>query len=167
MSIIQTHHLSRSFGSFTAVDDVSFQVQRRSYFGLLGPNGSGKSTIIRLLCGVMPPSAGSASVLGFDIEREPEEIKRRIGYMSQKFSLYNDLSVIENLDFYGRIYGLNTRQLADRKRVARAYPHRTLCRKAGGQFVWWMETTSGTGLLAHPRALKCCFLMNRRLVSIP
>lgn len=113
--IIQTNHLSRSFGSFTAVDDVSFQVERGAIFGLLGPNGSGKSTIIRMLCGVMPPSAGSASVLGFDIQREPEEIKQRIGYMSQKFSLYNDLSVIENLDFYGRIYGLNTRQLSDRK----------------------------------------------------
>lgn len=115
MSIIDTHNLTRRFGSFTAVDDVSFRVERGAIFGLLGPNGSGKSTIIRMLCGVMPPSGGSASVLGFDIEREPEEIKRRIGYMSQKFSLYNDLSVIENLDFYGRIYGLNAHKLADRK----------------------------------------------------
>ncbi len=114
-SIIQTTNLTRKFGNFTAVDDVSFEVQRGAIFGLLGPNGSGKSTIIRMLCGVMPPSAGSASVLGFDIEREPEEIKRRIGYMSQKFSLYNDLSVLENLDFYGRIYGLNKRQLSGRK----------------------------------------------------
>ncbi len=114
-AIIESTNLTRRFGSFTAVDDVSFRVERGAIFGLLGPNGSGKSTIIRMLCGVMPPTAGAASVLGFDIVRKAEEIKRRIGYMSQKFSLYNDLSVQENLDFYGRIYGLSTRQLADRK----------------------------------------------------
>ncbi len=113
--VIQTSDLTRQFGDFLAVDRVSFSVKRSAIFGLLGPNGSGKSTIIRMLCGVLPPSSGHASVLGFDVVRDAEEIKRRIGYMSQKFSLYNDLSVIENLDFYGRIYGLNSRQLADRK----------------------------------------------------
>ena len=113
--VIETADLSRQFGNFTAVDQVSFAVKRSAIFGLLGPNGSGKSTIIRMLCGVMLPSSGTASVLGIDIARDPEAIKRRIGYMSQKFSLYNDLSVSENLDFYGRIYGLNTSQLERRK----------------------------------------------------
>src|SRR5947207_592696 len=112
--VIQLSHLSRRFGKLTAVDGVSFSVKRGEIFGLLGPNGSGKSTIIRMLCGVLEPSAGSASVLGRDAASESEEIKRSIGYMSQKFSLYADLSVGENIDFYGRIYGLGPSRLAER-----------------------------------------------------
>ena len=96
--VINLSHLSRRFGKLTAVDDVSFTVKRGEIFGLLGPNGSGKSTIIRMLCGVLEPSAGSATVLGFDTVRDAEAVKRRIGYMSQKFSLYTDLSIRENLD---------------------------------------------------------------------
>ena len=115
--VIDVRHLSRRFGSLTAVNDVSFQVRRGAIFGLLGPNGSGKSTIIRMLCGVLPPSSGEASVLGFDASRESEAIKQRIGYMSQRFSLYADLSVRENLEFYGRIYGLNPQRLAERSRA--------------------------------------------------
>jgi ABC transporter DrrB family efflux protein len=112
--VIVVEHLGRRFGKLTAVDDVSFTVRRGAIFGLLGPNGSGKSTIIRMLCGVLEPSAGRASVLGHDAARETEQIKRRIGYMSQKFSLYGDLSVRENIEFYGRIYGLDPARLADR-----------------------------------------------------
>ncbi len=112
--VIELDHLSRSFGDLVAVDDVSLQVRRGAIFGLLGPNGSGKSTIIRMLCGVLEPSSGTATVLGHDSAHEAEAIKRRIGYMSQSFSLYADLSVRENLEFYGRIYQLDTARLRER-----------------------------------------------------
>jgi ABC-type multidrug transport system ATPase subunit len=113
--VIVADHLTRHFGKLVAVDDVSFRVPRAAIYGFLGPNGSGKSTIIRMLCGVLAPTSGSGSVLGFDVASQPELLKRRIGYMSQKFSLYADLSVEENLDFYGRIYGLRGARLRDRK----------------------------------------------------
>ncbi len=113
--VIQAKNLSRRFGPLIAVDDVSFSVRRGAVFGLLGPNGSGKSTIIRMLLGILPPSSGSATVLGFDAYRQSELVKPRVGYMSQQFSLYSDLSVQENLDFYGRIYGLNPQRLTARR----------------------------------------------------
>ena len=115
-AVIAVRQLNRRFGSLVAVHEVSFDVHRGAIFGLLGPNGSGKSTIIRMLCGVLQPSAGSATVLGFDVRQEAESIKRRIGYMSQKFSLYADLSVRENIEFYGRIYGLGRDRLAQRSK---------------------------------------------------
>lgn len=114
-AVVDVRRLSRRFGEFLAVDNVSFQVQRGAIFGLLGPNGSGKSTIIRMLLGVLPSSSGSATVLGCDAALDSEQIKPRVGYMSQKFSLYADLSVEENLDFYGRIYGLDQSLLAQRR----------------------------------------------------
>ena len=113
---IEARNLTRRFGDTTIVDGVSFDVERGTIFGLLGPNGSGKSTIIRMLCGVLAPSGGGATVLEHDAATASEAIKRRIGYMSQHFSMYSDLSVEENLDFYGRIYGLSQERLDVRKR---------------------------------------------------
>ena len=107
--------LTRRFGDFVAVDDISLTVKRGEIFGFLGPNGAGKSTTIRMLCGILPPSSGSGTVAGFDVFTQPEKIKAHIGYMSQKFSLYEDLTVEENLDFYGGIYGLTGALQKERK----------------------------------------------------
>lgn len=112
---IELHGLTKRFGSFTAVDALSFAVPRGSIFGFLGPNGSGKSTCIRMLCGLLQPTGGTATVNGFDIQREPEAVKRSIGYMNQAFSLYRDLTVEENLTFFGGIYGLRGARLKARK----------------------------------------------------
>jgi ABC-2 type transport system ATP-binding protein len=104
--IIETRELSRRFGQLVAVRGISLSVRRGEIFGVLGPNGAGKSTTIRMLCGILDPSSGDGTVVGFDIRREAEEIKRHIGYMTQRFSLYEDLSVVENLAFYAGIYGV-------------------------------------------------------------
>lgn len=112
--MIQCEGLTKRFGHFTAVDQVSFAVARGSIFGFLGPNGSGKSTVIRMLCGLLEPSGGRGRIAGFDVARETEQIKGLIGYMSQKFSLYDELTVRENLLFYGRLYGLKGAGLRQR-----------------------------------------------------
>jgi len=103
---IETSKLTKRFGDFTAVNQVDFYIPKGEVFGLLGPNGAGKTTAIRMLCGIMKPTSGEAAVLGFDIRRQAEQIKQRIGYMSQKFSLYNDLTPGENIGFYTSIYGV-------------------------------------------------------------
>lgn len=107
--------LTRRFGDFTAVDRVTLDVARGEIFGFLGPNGAGKSTTIRMLCGILPPSAGSGTVAGFDIASQSEQIKTQIGYMSQKFSLYEDLTVEENIDFYSGIYRIPAEKKRQRK----------------------------------------------------
>jgi ABC-2 type transport system ATP-binding protein len=115
VTAVEVQHLTRHFGNFTAVDDIAFQVKRGEIFGFLGPNGAGKSTTIRMLCGLLSPTSGTGSVGGFDIFTETEQIKLHIGYMSQKFSLYEDLTVSENIDFYGGIYGLSGSRLEERR----------------------------------------------------
>lgn len=111
---MEATHLTQKFGDFTAVDDVSFDIPKGEIFGLLGPNGAGKTTTIRMLCGILTPTSGKAQVMGFDVARQAEEVKQRIGYMSQKFSLYNDLSVSENLDFYANLYGVPRQKVKSR-----------------------------------------------------
>jgi ABC-type multidrug transport system ATPase subunit len=113
--MIECENLTRRFGHFTAVDHVSLKIAKGSIFGFLGPNGSGKSTVIRMLCGLLGPSEGRASIAGFDVAKQTDEIKNIIGYMSQKFSLYDELTVHENLQFYGRLYGLRGAELAKRR----------------------------------------------------
>jgi ABC-2 type transport system ATP-binding protein len=115
MNAIAVSDLTRTFGDFVAVNHVSFEVERGEIFGFLGSNGAGKSTTIRMLCGLLKPTSGSAMVDGIDVGRDPEAVKRRIGYMSQRFSLYEQLTVDQNIRFFGAIYGLAGRKLEERR----------------------------------------------------
>ena len=115
---IDVRHLTRRFGDFTAVDDLSFRVHAGEVFGFLGSNGAGKSTTIRMLCGLLRPSSGSAQVGGVDVGADPDGVKRRIGYMSQRFSLYEQLTVDQNITFFGGVYGLRGQRLASRRAFA-------------------------------------------------
>jgi ABC-2 type transport system ATP-binding protein len=110
-AVISTDQLTKRFGDFTAVDAISFEVYPGEIFGFLGANGAGKTTAMRMLCGLSIPTSGKATIAGFDVYRQTEKIKKSIGYMSQKFSLYEDLTVLENIRFFGGIYGLTDRQL--------------------------------------------------------
>src|SRR6476659_5156636 len=112
--VIETENLSRRFGHLVAVRDVSLRVKRGEIFGVLGPNGAGKSTTIRMLCGILDPTSGRGTVVGYDIAKDSERIKSRIGYMTQRFSLYEDLTVEENLRFYAGIYGLTRARQRER-----------------------------------------------------
>ena len=114
--VVDVRDLTRRFGSFVAVDRVSFQIPRGAIFGFLGPNGAGKSTTIRMLLGILPVSEGEGHVLGFDIRTSSEEIRARVGYMSQRFSLYEDLTVLENLHFFGGVFGLSGARLDQKVR---------------------------------------------------
>jgi ABC-type multidrug transport system ATPase subunit len=121
--MIECDNLSKRFGHFTAVDNVSLRVERGSIFGFLGPNGSGKTTVIRMLCGILEPTGGTARIGGVDVVRDTDRIKGNIGYMSQKFSLYDELTVAENLLFYGRLYGLRRVALRQRRDELIALTH--------------------------------------------
>ena len=117
VNAIEVRHLTRRFGAFTAVNDVSFDVRQGEIFGFLGSNGAGKSTTIRMLCGLLRPTSGSATVGGINVGKDPEGVKRRIGYMSQRFSLYEQLTVDQNIAFFGGIYGLDRDRLARRREL--------------------------------------------------
>jgi ABC-2 type transport system ATP-binding protein len=148
--------LERRFGSFLAVNRVSFEVGRGEIFGFLGPNGAGKSTTIRMLCGILSPTGGRGTVAGFDIRTQPEEIKSHVGYMSQKFSLYQDLTVEENIDFYAGIYRISPREKAQRKQWViemsglDAYRHRPTGILSGG---WKQRLALGCAILHRPPIL--------------
>jgi ABC-2 type transport system ATP-binding protein len=112
--VIRTHKLTKAFGEFIATNEITFDVYAGEIFGFLGANGAGKTTAMRMLCGLSIPTSGEANIAGFDIYEETEKIKMNIGYMSQKFSLYEDLTVLENIRFFGGIYGLNRQQLKEK-----------------------------------------------------
>jgi ABC-2 type transport system ATP-binding protein len=116
--VIEVDHLVKRFGAFTSIDDLSLSVRQGEVFGLLGSNGAGKTTAIRVLCGLLAPTSGSARVLGIDVAKDPEALKRRIGYMTQRFSLYDDLTVIQNLRFFGGVYGLVGAPMREREQWA-------------------------------------------------
>jgi ABC-2 type transport system ATP-binding protein len=156
VTAVTVRDLTRRFGAFVAVDHVSFDVEPGTIFGFLGSNGAGKSTTIRMLCGLLKPSSGSALVGGIDVIRDPESVKRRIGYMSQKFSLYELLTVEENLTFFGGLYGLDDERLTRRKAFAVEMAglegrERTLTRDLAGG--WRQRLALGCSILHEPPIL--------------
>jgi ABC-2 type transport system ATP-binding protein len=153
---IEVRGLTRRFGGFVAVDNLTFDVRRGEIFGFLGSNGAGKSTTIRMLCGLLVPTSGTATVGGIDVTRDPEGVKARIGYMSQRFSLYELLTVDQNIRFFGGIYGLDARRLADRRRfviemAGLAGRETTLARDLAGG--WRQRLALGCAILHEPAIL--------------
>jgi len=153
---IRTENLTRKFGDFTAVSDVNITVQHGEVFGFLGPNGSGKTTVIKLLTGLLPLSGGNAWVDGIDVRKDPDAVREHIGYMSQKFSLYDDLTVMENLTFYGRIYGLRPEKLRSRiddiisQNALTPYVDRQAGKLSGG---WKQRLALGCSMLHEPKIM--------------
>jgi len=152
---IQVASLVKQFGAFTAVNSISFEVAQGEIFGFLGANGAGKTTAIRMLCGLLTPTSGAATVAGFDVFRQPERIKQHIGYMSQKFSLYEDLSVRENIRFYGSVYGLSTTTL--RQKTAELLQRLGLTQEAntlvGSLPLGWKQKLAFSVALLHEPAV--------------
>ena len=155
-SAISVPHLTRRFGDFVAVNDLSFDVRGGEIFGFLGSNGAGKSTTIRMLCGLLRPTSGTATVDGIDVSRDPEGVKQRIGYMSQRFSLYELLTVDQNIRFFGGIYGLDANRLSERRRFViemaglTGREHTVARDLAGG---WRQRLALGCAILHEPRIL--------------
>jgi len=156
--IITLTELTKRFGHFTAVDRLSLSVHQGEIFGFLGPNGAGKSTTIRMLCGILSSSSGTATVGGFDINREPEQVRQSIGYMSQRFSLYKDLTVSENIRFFGGVYGLSGRSLEDRMQVA--------LRLSGLEDASTTMTGNLSGAIQQRLALGCAILHQPRILFL-
>jgi ABC-2 type transport system ATP-binding protein len=153
---VEARDLTKGFGDFTAVNGISFEVPTGIIFGFLGPNGAGKTTTIRMLLGLLEPTSGTAHVLGFNVAREAEEIRKRIGYMSQKFSLYDDLTVRENLNFFGGAYGVRGRRLRERKEyilkmAGLAGRERELTGNLSGG--WKQRLALGTAIIHEPQML--------------
>ena len=150
-AIIAADHLTIRFGSFTAVRDVSFEVGKGELFGFLGPNGSGKTTIIKALCGLLRPTDGTGRILGMDIRKDAAEIRRHVGYMSQKFGLYEDLTVAENIAFYAGVYGLDSSKIAERTKEVQALtgiePYMT--RRAGQLSGGWRQRLALACAIIH------------------
>lgn len=153
---ISANALTRRFGTFTAVDAITFDVRRGEVFGFLGANGAGKTTAMRMLIGLLEPSEGSATVAGVDVVRDPEGVRRRIGYMSQRFSLYDDLTVQENITLFGAIYGLDDRAIRDRaavllERIGLSHARKELVRRI--PLGWRQQLAFSVALLHEPQVL--------------
>ena len=153
---IDARGLTRRFGDFTAVDAITFEVKEGEVFGFLGANGAGKTTAIRMLSGLLEPTAGSAMVAGHDVATEPEAVRRRIGYMSQRFSLYDDLTVRENITLYGGIYGLRNSEISERMhtllgRIGLEHARNELVRKI--PLGWKQQLAFSVALLHGPRVI--------------
>jgi len=148
--------LTRKFGDLTVVDKASFEVQKGEVFGFLGPNGSGKTTVIKMLTGILPVTEGKGFVDGIDVTENPDEVKRRIGYMSQKFSLYDDLTVLENLRFYAQVYGLRGAEMKNKieetmeRNAIVPYKDRLAAKLSGG---WKQRLALGCAMLHNPKIL--------------
>ncbi|MBI4525284.1 MAG: ABC transporter ATP-binding protein [Deltaproteobacteria bacterium] len=157
-TVIRAEGLTKFFGDIKAVQDVSFEISRGDIFGFLGPNGSGKSTVIRMLCGLFRPTSGRAELDGLDVVEDTEEVKKRIGYMSQRFSLYEDLTVRENLDFYGTVYGLDPVRLEERCR--------SLMRLVGVEDREGQIARTLSGGFKQRLALACSLLHNPKILFL-
>src|SRR5882724_2763596 len=155
-SAIVAQGLTRKFGDLTVVDKVSFEVQKGEVFGFLGPNGSGKTTVIKMLTGILPVTEGKGFVDGIEVTENPDEVKRRIGYMSQKFSLYDDLTVLENLRFYAQVYGLRGAEMKNKieetmeRNAIVPYKDRLAAKLSGG---WKQRLALGCAMLHNPKIL--------------
>ena len=155
-AIIEADHLTIHFGSFTAVGDVSFKIDKGELFGFLGPNGAGKTTIIKALCGLLKPTEGTGRILGMDIRKEASEIRRHVGYMSQRFGLYEDLTVAENMEFYAGVYGLSAHRAAERTRELQTltgiepYMHRHAGQLSGG---WKQRLALACSIIHSPQVV--------------
>ena len=163
-TVIHAENLTRRFGAFTAVDHVSFEVQAGEVVGYLGPNGSGKTTTIRMLLGLIRPSEGQAQVLGYDIRRDAERLRALCGYMSQKFSLYDELTVLENLTFYAGVYGVNKRKQIDEVLDLVGLIGQEKLRTSSLSSGWRQRLALAVALIHRPRLL---FLDEPTAASIP